>query len=211
MRGKILAILVAGLALAPWRLFAVAVGFELAGGPNIGLDRFFRGGELEAAVTVDGSASGAAVCRGLGLGLSLGLRYDGTLGNLSGTASLGLLIGRDFICRAGSELPLGQASLREPRSGAKATLLPSGFLSSIAFEARLFDISPGGRGSEEAAPGSSPKPRVLAVGVVSWSAYRVASIEGAYNAEALSKSLCGLLGFEACFRAAILVRLVWGG
>jgi hypothetical protein len=178
----------AGKAIGP------GLAWSLGLGPQAGLDSFLRGFEA--------SASLGLAWQGWGPSLSASIAWDRSLGSARGTVGLELDLGPDLAFELGWEYGLGGASFTEPESGALIALESSGLLSRLGLTTRLAELAKLGGG------GLAMKAKL------SWSAYRVVSIEGLSSSSpegktALMERLAGRQGFSAGFRAGLF--LSWSG
>lgn len=170
---------------------------ELLAGPTLGLDRALRGGA--AAL---GAGFAPPRLGGLGLGARAEAAYDASLRAFVGRAELLLALGPGLALGLGGELPLGELSLREPRSGCGIRLEPAALPSRFSLEALVAELKPRAAG----------RPRAGLSAELAWSAYRALGVEP--EGEGALPSLAGLLsaesGFAAGLSCALRLRLAWG-
>ncbi len=165
--------------------------FSIAAGAEAGLENILRG----ASVRIEAGLVSGKQGERIGGALELGVDYDASLGGgFLALACLCLVLGEDLRIKVGSELPFAGLVLSEPISGGKIGLSPAALLCRFSLESVLFQLVPAGSG----------KARVTIAGELSWSCYE--ADEGRLP-EAVAKSLAGILGFEAGFRAGILLRI----
>ena len=161
-------------------------------GPTAGLDSLLRGVETEASLGL--------AWQGWGASLAAALAWDATLGSGRGLVGVNLNFGPDLALELGWEYALGEASFMEAESGAQVKLESSGLISRLGLSTRLADFPTLGGG------------RLGLRGRLSWSSYRLLSVEGlpsSISAADLIKTLAGREGFSAGFRASLM--LTWSG
>ena len=170
---------------------------EFLAGPTLGLDRVLRGGS--AAL---GAGFAPPCLGGLGLGARAEAAYDAGLRAFIGRAELLLALGPGLALGLGAELPLGELSLREPRSGCGIRLEPAALPSRFSLEALVAEGKARGGG----------KPRAGLSAELAWSAYRALGVEpeGEGALPSLAEALSAESGFAAGLSCALRLRLAWG-
>lgn len=170
------------------------LAWSLGLGPQAGLDSFLRGVEASASLGLGWQAWGPS--------LTASIAWDRSLASARGTLGLELDLGPDLAFELGWEYGLGGASFTDPESGASIALESSGLLSRLGLTTRLAQLAKLGGGD------------LIMKAKLSWSAYRVVSIEGLGSSgseakTALLERLAGRQGFSAGFRACLF--LSWSG
>jgi hypothetical protein len=197
------------------------VFLSAAAGPLLGLDRPFRGAELETSLELGlgevsaaraegtgvalGSASGdksSGIASAFTLGAVFGASWDKGLAAFLGRVTLRVAFADCFAIEGGWEIPLTPEgpAIEVAGTGAVIGLEPAGILCRLGFSAVLARLT----------SGRAARPEVLLSGRLSWTAFRAIGVEGDTDSgKALAETLAGSAGFAAGFRAAVVIECRW--
>lgn len=199
---------------APELAAAPAFQAGLSAGALAGLDSLARGGQagldLSLAFGRGSKADGSGEEGGTSIGVMAFASWDGGLGSAFAGLGLKLGFGPSLSMTCYWEFPLGDPRLVIAEAAAIAHLGTAGLPNGLALETRLARI----------AAGNARRPSIFLAAGLSWSAFRVGSIEpsessgassAAIDTAALAEALAGKAGFAAGFRARLMLELRWGG